>query len=334
MKKPFLKSLLYVLGALALVCLGVFGALQQVDATDVPTTYSILDSYGYQNLLETGDMAIIAYYNIYYAGTLPVEPASETFFINVMRPNPITGTVEVVDNLQPYAYNDLGYNRGVVGFYWNKDTVDTLHITSSNITLQIAGNPLVSFSGTITALGGSVGHWPSVAPSNEEMGRQIINWALQLQNYWQLQLVGSVGMDMYLEEAGVNYFAFSVENVMQICPEIFKYRTQPPQYKTWTASLTVFPTIATGLMPTAAGTIFGVGTGALTTGMVGIGIVVFLVVIMMRQPRLGRYAFLLAGVLVIFYTRMNQMVDIWVTVVGVIALFVVGYLVFYEKSAA
>lgn len=323
------KPLFYVSMILALVGVGIFGAFWQVDAIEVPDAIEIADSRGYEDLLETGDMAILIYYNIAYYGTLPQEPASQSFFVNLL----VGGVVK--DNLQPYAYNDLGYNRGVVGFYWSAATVTAYGATTANVSIQITGNPIgLSWEATITPAGAAVASWPTPTPSSDEFGRQILAWALQLQQYWQLELVGSVGTNMYLESAGVDYFSFAVEQIAQICPEIFKYQTRPPEYKTWTATATMWPTLAPSLEPTASAGIFGLTTGALSTGMVGIGIVVFLVVIMMRQPRLGRYAFLLAGVLVIFYTRMNEMVQIWVTVVGVIALFVVGYLIFYEKSAA
>lgn len=324
------KPLFYVSMILALIGVGIFGAFWQVDAINEPDDITVVEAVGYEDVLETGDMSILVYYDIYYAGTLPVEPASQSFFVNILK-NGAPFSAEPA--LQPYAYNDLGYNRGVCGYYYTAAEVTAYGINTTNLSLTLSGNPLMNWTATIPVENGSIS-WSTSTPSNVAIGNKILGWALQLQQYWQLELVGSVGTQMYLESAGIDYFSFSVQNIAQICPEIFKYQTRPPEYKTWTATATMFPTLAPSLEPTASAGIFGLTTGALSTGMVGIGIVVFLVVIMMRQPRLGRYAFLLAGVLVIFYTRMNEMVQIWVTVVGVIALFVVGYLIFYEKSAA
>jgi len=82
-------------------------------AMDEPDSASIDEPTGYQDLIETDDLLILAPYNVPFT-TLPDDPINKTFIFKLID---IDGTTEL-GSVLANPYNDYGYGKGVVGFYF------------------------------------------------------------------------------------------------------------------------------------------------------------------------------------------------------------------------
>lgn len=299
-----------------------------------PDGLYLINTYAFRNCAESGDMAFVFYYNAYYADTYPTEVTTDTLILRLMN-----GAAEL-GSVAPYPYYSNGYQRGVGIIYFSaSDVTDKSMVWGSAYTPKIAPNPLADWASTPSAGISSI-VWDTATTMSEaqgNLGDRIIALALELKAYWGINLVEATdGLNYRLTASsttgsGVDYFLDVLPTLASLAPDIFPTKVEQPIYKTTTPA-TVYAPDEMPVDVTGTATIFHMSKGTLTTMMAMIAIVLFSFYIVSKNPPLTRFVFLFDGVLVIFFTRLGAIVPVWATLVASVALFIIAYVVFYEKS--
>ncbi len=103
-----------------------------VFAIDNPTTIVITQVRGYRDAQVAGDLLIVGEYLILYSVGLPDETIQEAFVGRFLD-----GATELATtSLYPFVIPNLGYDRGLIGFYF-----DTEPVPATGLELVIQGNP-------------------------------------------------------------------------------------------------------------------------------------------------------------------------------------------------
>ncbi len=208
------------------LCLSIIIALfsivvlgKTVNAADAPDSLLILSAQVARNTIETGDMAIVFHYNIYYSGTVPTDLASDTIIFRLHNP---AGTV-LIASAVPYVMFDNGYNTGVGSFYFDSATAPTW---GEAYRINIFGSPaffdplLDSYSFTLSA-----SHYTSSAIGAVNrllMADYIISLArLMNEAYSPVVFFGSTDMQIVLSDSGEQYFRGAIPGLQSIAPSLF-----------------------------------------------------------------------------------------------------------------
>ena len=140
MIKRRIAALAIVLGVSTLLFVPV------VYAVDNPDNLQITSAQVYRDLVETGDLLMLAEYNIEYA-TTPVDSADINFLTRLLQSNTTLGT-----NV-PYPFNTEGYGQGAVSIYLSQTETEASGFTDSSgvysawpiagLTVKLEGNPTV-----------------------------------------------------------------------------------------------------------------------------------------------------------------------------------------------
>jgi hypothetical protein len=308
-----------------------------------PDSLTLMGTWAFRNNIETGDMTFVFYYNAYYADIdgYPTEVSTDTLLLRLMY-----GTTEI-GSTAPYPYYSNGYQRGVAIIYFSAVQVTAIETSigytlwNLAITPKIVPNPLVAWDSTPAESSTTIVWDTAVAQSDaqESLGDRIISLALQLKAYWGINLVeASDGLNYALTVSsaagsGVDYFLDVAPNMGALAPDIFPTQIEQPIFKTTDPVLTYLPDdLPVDSTPSA--NLFGMTKGTLNSLLSMIGILIFSFVIIAKSPNLSRFILLFDGVIVIFFTRIGAIIPVWATLTATVALLVIGYMIFYEKSTA
>ena len=306
-----------------------------------PDSTALVGVWAYKNVVETGDMVFLSYYNIYYSSTTPSQTSYETFIIRFMD-----GGTEIT-HAMPYPYFSLGYQQGVAIFYLDAATVIdgiTRWNPASPYTFTLIPNPFVTWVGSTPALASSSVTWDnytSMAASKIALGNRILASGLLLKSAWGVNMVEvKDGLNYYLTApsstssgSGQEYFQMIFPQLKSACPQILEAQSTTAQYKTTAAVLTYAPD-ELPVDPTAGAAIFGMSKGVFSSLLAIVGVLMFTMYLISKRPEMARFVLFLDGVMVIFFTRTGNIVPIWATVIGTISLFIIGYMFFYERANA
>lgn len=319
--------------AIILILVFVFaGQTDRVFAIANPDDMEILAITAYRGVLEDEDILVIVKYNIEYA-TPPTELASQTFLFR------FTDGVTTFNSTVPYPYNDNGYNQGIVSFYWDAATVDSLGLVweSASYKVVLAGNP--TFFPALPPVENSSIVWRSELATMFHLRNDILTLARELELEWGVDLVASTPEGNLLTNEGDEYFTNSIDNLRLMLPNIFLSRTESVSFpeETFTKSYAEeLKDFWDGTDLDAAfnslATLLDVPRIMLTTIiLIVLGMfVAFSVIKVTGQPAIGLMSFtviLLAGTLV----GMTELVLIAIiAAAGVLGIF---YVIFYRQSA-
>ena len=203
--------------------------LQTVFAIDDPTTISIEDVRAYDGVLATGDLLLVVEYNIVY-GSTPTETINQAFLGRFKRAGTEYASVE------PYAYNDKGYGRGIFSIYWTKTQKEADSIEFDNPNTEVYE---ITFQGKIGVFPGTAPStttgtidWRDSTNSTQELFNHIQTLANKFQNDagWadNIPLISTSASITKLESKGEDYFANAIPALGSMIPAIFTYgRTIP-----------------------------------------------------------------------------------------------------------
>ncbi len=301
-------------------------------ALTAPDSISIDGVWAFRNLAETGDMAFLVAYDAYYADPatdLPTQLASNTMHIRLMD-----GATEL-GNVSPYPYYSNGYQKGIACLYFTAAQVTAKTMAwSGAYAVEFSGDLLLAWVAAAPTTSAGITEWNSDADQKKAFGNRIITQGLILDSAWGVNLIEMVSLRYFLtRDYGQDYFSNAITNLQVLAPQIFQAQSTQPIYKTSLPPLTYAPD-ELPVDPTPSAVVFGMSKGTLTTLCAFLAVGIFIMYLTAKSPGMGRYGILIAGVLIIFYTRIGAVVPIWATGIGVLALFVIGYLLFYEKSPA
>jgi len=213
-------------------------------AIDNPdSTPSIVQFNAYRNVLETGDLLIIAYENTPYS-TTPDMTYSESFIWRLKSTDGVSEYTQAVG----YNYNDDGYGYNVISWYMD----------SGNVTATIGAGYwlqpyVVTLSGTPSAFDDppiynytiGVSDYCSLTDTNEvkvAIAQRLLDIASDLDIRWGLSVTysllyaGEVGTTLSIY--GQSFFRGAIYGVQGMAPSIFPLAITNVNTddRTWTSS--------------------------------------------------------------------------------------------------
>lgn len=209
----------------ALAVVAWFTVLPAFAISDPDSAIKVESIRGYKGVIESGDMLFVVRYDIPYA-TLPSELASETYVASLLTADSATELQSVV----PFAFNDRGYNEGLLSFYFRASEVTSngMVFEASGYTVRVAGNPAF-FASPPTVISGSI-VWRDQDDTRNLLGMDVLEHAVQLEGDWLgsgIDLVtASSGTNLLTEVDGSDYFNNAIPNLRLMVPEIFLSSSQ------------------------------------------------------------------------------------------------------------
>lgn len=216
---------------------------QKAYALNLPTSYSIVNAVGFQNLAETGDILILVKYSIVYpSGGVPAETVSQAWNVRWLY-NGVTEITAANPFSNPYFEN--GYGDGAVGLYLSASDVVTQNVTfgSSNYTVSLERNPAVetSWNGTPPPPVSLAISWNTSTDQQNALLISIITLANSFRTDWGLTF--NLQTSNQLTSDGENYFLGAIPNLRQLCPRVFSSYTISPTYRKRTFNLAYAATL-------------------------------------------------------------------------------------------
>ena len=202
----------------------------QVLAVSVPDSMTITQITAYRGPLESTDILVVVLYDLEYS-SVPTEFASDTFLGKFMN-----GTTEL-QSVQPVAYNDGGYNEGVLAFYWTESQVASLSITWEGIyTVTIEGNPS-SFEMIPSLSSNGIDYKASIA-ARFHLTRDLRTIAQTLEDAWggSTDLISGSPDGKRLTSDGQDYLGEVIDNLGRMAPQLMSSTILTPEYSERTFS--------------------------------------------------------------------------------------------------
>lgn len=195
-----------------------------------PTTFSIVNAYAYQNVLEMGDQFFIVQYNLAYAVAADAPSSvGECYLGSILYSGVAVGTV------QPVSYfRTVGAgvdSQWFYSVYFSSDDVTSLGLDWSvpaNYSVSMVGNPTLTWAGGTppAPANGSMTTFTSsttLTESQETLATKVRVLAGQYQTLWGYtpQLTQEIGGVLKLTSSGEVYFTQSIVSLRQIAPGVF-----------------------------------------------------------------------------------------------------------------
>jgi hypothetical protein len=231
-------KVLYIGVILCVILLALIHASALADLS-APDTVEIEVARCWRHMLEPNDMLIIARYNISYgnASAQPYYGIDRTFIFTCHEPTDgnITG------NATAYPFYNLGYAKGLVGFYWpdddeNKPTWGNL----GNITVE--GTDLFDSppSDTFTLTSADWVDSTSPATQREDLRQWLLAQLIFLELDWnnraadqgftdrQYSLTATVSGEYQVASlSGESYLALTIDDITSMVPLLFMGQLEP-----------------------------------------------------------------------------------------------------------
>ncbi len=217
-----------------------------IENPDSPPT--IKDITAYQSVLDAGDLLVVVEYDLEYA-SLPDEPINEAYLGRFFRGN------DELNSVEPFAFNDKGYGRGVFSLYWTAVQVTTSSIEFDNPNGE---DYQVRFQGKVGVFPGDVPTttatniiWQDVTDTKDLLHAQVTSIArsFEFDSAWaandQDLISSTAGVDL-LTAAGEEYFANAIPHLQAMVPTLFSSGvsaagfTEEPSATSYSAELDTF----------------------------------------------------------------------------------------------
>jgi len=228
MKKKWAKRL--IASVLIAVLLMPAMAVWAIAPPDAPTP-TIDGITVYRDCVETDDWLYVIEYTITY-GAPPTENIEESFIFRIMD-----GVVELKSGLA-YAYNNDGYDDGIVAIYFSAAEVAAAPtvipgglVWLTTYTIKIEGNPTLTWTGTGCPSVSSTTYSAWNDPMGNILGSDVLTLAVQFTTSWGgNDLFISQGGTVVLSSYGEDYFSTSIPNLVTMQPQIFISSVSPTVY--------------------------------------------------------------------------------------------------------
>lgn len=235
-----------------------------IDDPDVPPTLPSV--YIYEDLIEDGDLGMLAEYYIDYtvAGT-PTEPVSQSYLVIFIDTD---GTTQL-RAVAPYPYEDNGYYRGYAWIYFSAADVTAYSLDSADEALYsmwIRGNPTVpsGWTGDPPSGTGVITEWHTTGDSAVLLAQRVLNFSFILNTEWApTDIVESTPVGNALTDEGESYWTNVIPNLRIMAPACFSDRRADPTYEDLDYT-TSFGATATSGTATIAGSPVTLAAGANT----------------------------------------------------------------------
>lgn len=225
-----MKFLYGLLIAIVFVFIGTpVMAIEEPDS--LPNIHAV---YVYEDVLTDGDIGVLIDYELDYA-TLPDETAYDAYigiFVDT------DGTTQL-RAIQPYAYADSGYGRGLMWMRFTPTEVAAYGLTVTNQALYriwLTGNPTLAWTDNTSAAidppftSTTIGYWQASGVTQTILGLRVLYYAEVLTNEWGVNLIQETAGGRRLTSSGEQYFLGVIPNLKQIAPQVFADVERDPTY--------------------------------------------------------------------------------------------------------
>lgn len=307
----------------------------------------------YENCLENGDALFTIDFTVDYTVT-PTEPISSTFIVRLTD----SAGNDIRDSL-PYAYFDNGYAQGYCSIYFDAADVITYFtsltqlwadLTAGNYYMRLDGNPQISWTGGSVP---SASQWSSsaftlkasstIGTTQSVISADIVAEAITLQNSWgsssYILTITAVGGTL-LSSQGTVYFGAVLPNLSTLAPNASATVQEELNLVTTTPSTTTPYSRTIGSDFSGTPLDLSDSASALHVGGMWLGIILtlaidaFVTVQAVREINSYKPFVLLNLPLLYVFTRIGWF-PMWLTVLfGIVALFIIWYIFFFEKSSS
>lgn len=252
-----MKRLARILAA-SFVALGAFAGLASpAYAIANPDAISIESYKVFQNVLETGDMLFVLYYNVGYT-VEPTQEAGESFTFSVYD----GATLKQSRALNYYQYN-------LISIYADAATVTAKYVWGTGYTLRIAGSP--SLFGTITEgvnmasvtlTAGDYIPYLSISENQALIKAYLLDITEALENAWAVTLIITSPDGQCLNSTGRAVMLDAIKGVDTIAPGLFQLSSgqMPIEWDTHPGTLGSELTISSKLGASINTSLSGLGT--------------------------------------------------------------------------
>ena len=220
LRKRILMPLLVIMAILAAI-LPVAVCLAQALPDSGPTINAV---YVFQNLAQNGDQLYLIDETTTYT-TPPAPPALTFTQAFVARLIAVDGTT-ILATATPFSFFGSGYSRNVIAIYFNAATAPTWQ---QAYTVQIVGNPLVTWAGSTPLASSAITWWSpmtGMALSQGALSVQIITLASYLDMAWgytgtSSDLLQSTTSGQALSTVGQSVFLGIQPGLVSLAPDAF-----------------------------------------------------------------------------------------------------------------
>ena len=197
-----------------------------------PDSIAIEDVRAYDSVLESGDLMIIVEYNLPYT-SLPDEIISDAYLGQFLLDSTILKSVE------PFAFNDKGYGRGIFSLYWtavqkSDDSIEFDNPNAEGYKLVLLGKVGV-FTGSVPTITSTSIIWTSTGFTTSALFIDTAELARKLENDpgWNddpdfADLIESPGGTIQLTATGEEYFSNAVPQLGAMIPTLFSSSQTSP----------------------------------------------------------------------------------------------------------
>jgi hypothetical protein len=300
-----------------------------------PDGISIVSSYAYRHLLEDNDQLYVFLINIDYTITgLPAETAAQAYMVRLI--NPVGPSL--LGSAAPYAFHDSGYGLSVVMIYF---AAGTTPVWNQPYVVQLVGNPAMAWVGAPPVTTGGIDQWsasPNMESSKTELANRVIELAQTLETAWAPQdLVGEYSTGLALTATGESYFNNLVPELREMMPGGYTGSTSGPDWDEREYQRTYAGTLANSLLGTPldftdlANSLHmsRMWTSTLISFLVLLVILYFLTRAFNVKIAMLVSGFCLIGTSLLGLTPLELGIGL-----GVFALFIAGFTLFYRPSGA
>lgn len=333
-----IKRTLILLVMLTVLAVSLFPVPALAIAYPVNPTI-IRSTYVYHHCLETNDQLYFIDYFIEYAA-IPTETVTEAFVVTLID----TDGVTQLKSVAPFTfiwtgYAHKGYNRGMVAIYFTAAEAAAL-TWGAAYTIRIAGNPLLAWPGAPPSTTAAIDYWSSssgIGTTQTELSSQILYLAQALTPIWSLSMTQELASGTLLDAPGESYFGGVIQNLRSMAPYAFSVSITEPEFEdrvptnAWAVTLSAL-TNNTPLDLTNSATAIGMSRTWLATGLFFAVLLTFLFFVV--KYRGIKLVLPISGVSIIAAGMMG-FIPLALTVgIGVLALIISGFLLFYRPSSA
>lgn len=228
---------------------------------------SISAVYAFQNLAQNGDQLYLIDETTSYAA-IPTSTFTQSFVVRLFAADGTT----VLATATPFSLYSSGYSRNIIALYLNAATAPTWQLA---YTMQIMGNPLITWAGSTPLTSSSITWWcpmTGMALSQQSLATQILTLASYLDAAWgyagtSSDLLQSTSAGQVLSTVGQSVFLGILPGLASLAPAAFSAVVSQP---TIIPNTTISGTLANGTGTAIfAPLTLGVGTSRITVTVGG-----------------------------------------------------------------
>ncbi len=221
----------------AVIIIVVYAFLIVLSAKNVfaignPDSINIDAVKAYDSVLEADDLLVVVEYNLPYS-SLPDEIITDAFLGRFKRSTTELNTVE------PFAFNDKGYGKGVFSFYWtaaqkSTDSIEFDNPNEEDYTVTLQGDIGV-FTGSVpTTTTDTIGFRDSTDTKNLLLADvKAIALVLENDTAWEADrgsVITTGGGTAQFTTTGEDYFSNAIPNLDLMIPSIFSSGVTTPDF--------------------------------------------------------------------------------------------------------